>query len=106
MKFAPGELYLIDLGMIGKVRPAVIVSREDANNGVRAVVICAPLTTQNRGSVYEVPLGKLKVLSKESCVNVQGLTSLGHEKLIRPLGRLTSPQFEAVKKALRFILDL
>ena len=24
----PGELYLVDLGMIGKVRPAVVVSRE------------------------------------------------------------------------------
>ena len=106
MKFAPGELYLIALGMIGKVRPAVIVSREEANNGVRAVVICAPLTTQNRGSEYEVPLGKLKCLSKESFVNVQGLTSLRHEKLIRPLGRLIPPQFEAVKRALQYILDL
>ncbi len=27
----PGEVYLVDLGMAGKVRPVVIVSREDAN---------------------------------------------------------------------------
>ena len=85
MNPAPGELYLVDLGMIGKVRPAVILSREDADSP-RAVAICAPLTTQNRGSAYEVPLGKLKFLDKESWINVQGLMSVGHEKLIRKLG--------------------
>jgi mRNA interferase MazF len=101
----PGELYLVDLGMVGKVRPAVVISREDAD-APRALVICAPLTTENRGSEYEVPLGKLKFLDRESWANVQGLTSLGHEKLIRRLGRLTAPQMENIKAALRFALDL
>lgn len=101
----PGELYLVDLGLAGKVRPAVVISREDTDSP-RALVICAPLTTQNRGSAYEVALGKLKFLNKESWVNVQGLMSVGHEKLIRRLGRLTAPQVEQVKTALRFALDL
>ena len=101
----PGELYLIDLGMVGKVRPAVIVSREDRDSP-RALAICAPLTTLSRGSAYEVAVGKLKFLDKESWVNVQGLTSLGHEKLIRRLGRLTAAQIDQVKAALRFALDL
>jgi mRNA interferase MazF len=101
----PGELYLIDLGMAGKVRPAVVISREDPD-APRALAICAPLTTENRGSDYEVPLGKLKVLNRESWVNVQGLTSLGHEKLVRRLGRLTTPQMERIKTAVRFALGL
>ena len=101
----PGELYLIDLGMVGKVRPAVVISRDDPN-APRALAICAPLTTENRGSDYEVPLGKLKFLDRESWVNVQGLTSLGHEKLFRRLGRMTTPQMEQIKTALRFALDL
>jgi len=101
----PGELYLVDLGMVGKVRPAVVVSREDPDCP-RALAICAPLTTENRGSDYEVALGKLKFLNQESWVNVQGLTSLGHEKLVRRLGRLTAPQMEQIKTALRFALDL
>ena len=75
----PGELYLIDLGIVGKVRPAVVISREDLD-APRALTICAPLTTENRGSDYEVALGKLKFLDRESWVNIQGLTSLGHEK--------------------------
>ena len=101
----PGELYLVDLGMVGKVRPAVVVSREDPESP-RALAVCVPLTTENRGSDYEVALGKLKFLNKESWVNVQGLMSLGHEKLIRRLGQLPAPQMEQVKTALRFALDL
>lgn len=101
----PGELYLIDLGMVGKVRPAVIVSREDPDSP-RALAICAPLTTRSRASDYEAALGKLKFLDRDSWVNVQGLTSLGHEKLLRRLGRLTAAQIEQLKDALRFALDL
>ena len=101
----PGELYLVDLGMAGKVRPAVVLSREDPN-APRALSICAPLTTENRGSDYEVSLGKLKFLDRESWVNLQGLMSLGHEKLIRRLGRLTASQMAQIKTALRFALDL
>ena len=101
----PGELYLVDLGMVGKVRPAVVVSREDPDSP-RAIAICAPLTTQNRGSAYEIALGKLKFLDKESWINVQGLMSVGHEKLIRRLGRITAGQLGQAKTALRFALDL
>ena len=49
----PGEVYLVDLRMAGKVRPVVIVSREDAN-APRALSVTVPLTTQNRGCQYEV----------------------------------------------------
>ena len=101
----PGELYLIDLGIVGKVRPAVTVSREDRDSP-RAIAICAPLTTQNRGSAYEVALGKLRFLDKESWVNVQGLMAVGHEKMLRRLGRLSPGQLEQIKTALRFALDL
>jgi len=45
----PGEIYLIDLGMTGKVRPAVVISRDDPNSP-RAICIFAPITSENRGS--------------------------------------------------------
>jgi mRNA interferase MazF len=105
MNPVPGELYLVDLGIAGKVRPAVVVSREDADSP-RAIAICAPLTTQNRGSAYEVALGKLKFLDKESWINVQGLMGVGHEKLTRKLGRISADQLDQVKTALRFAFDL
>lgn len=101
----PGEIHLIDLGFVGKVRPAVVVSREDDSNP-RATAICVPLTTQNRNSVYEVFLGKLKFLDKPSWANVQGIAATGHEKLLRRLGRVTPEQMEQIRAALRYALEL
>lgn len=49
----PSEVWLADLGFAAKTRPVVIVSRYDPN-APRALVIYVPLTTQNRGSLYEV----------------------------------------------------
>jgi hypothetical protein len=38
MNPTPGELYLVDLGVVGKVRPAGVISREDAESP-RAVAL-------------------------------------------------------------------
>ena len=53
----PGEVWLADLGLAAKTRPVVIVSRYDPNPP-RALVVYVPLTTQNRGSDYEVAISK------------------------------------------------
>jgi len=102
----PGEIYLIDLGMAGKVRPAVALSREDPNSP-RAICIFAPITSECRGSLYEVSIGKPKLLREpESWVNVQALFSIGHERIGRFLGSINSDQLGAIKQALGFALDL
>jgi mRNA interferase MazF len=101
----PGEIYLVDLGLAAKVRPAVVVSRHDLDSP-RALALLVPLTTENRGSDYEVSLGKLRFLNKESWANVQGLMSFGHERLIRPLGTVASSQLAQIKSALSFALGL
>ncbi len=51
----PGEVWLADLGLAAKTRPVVILSRHDPD-APRALTIYVPLTTQNRGSKYEVEL--------------------------------------------------
>jgi mRNA interferase MazF len=101
----PGEVYLVDLGMAAKVRPAVVVSRHDPDSP-RALAVLVPLTTEYRGSDYEVPLGKLRFLTKESWANTQGTMSIGHERLLRPLGNVTTAQLAQIKAALRYALDL
>ncbi|MEI6392786.1 MAG: type II toxin-antitoxin system PemK/MazF family toxin [Verrucomicrobiota bacterium] len=50
-----GDVFIVDLGIAGKVRPVVILSRED-NHAPRALAIAVPLTLENRGSPYEVPM--------------------------------------------------
>ena len=52
-----GEVWLADLGLTAKTRPVVILSREDAN-APRDLAIYVPLTTQYRGSRYEVAPAK------------------------------------------------
>jgi mRNA interferase MazF len=106
MNPASGEVCLIDLGMVGKVRPAIAVSREDPDSP-RAICIFVPITSECRGSRYEVSIGKPKFLREpQSWANTQALVTVGHEKIIRSLGRVTPEQLAAIKDALRFALDL
>ncbi len=81
----PGEVWLADLGLAAKTRPVIIVSRRGPDPP-RALVLYVPLTTQGRGSGYEVPLPKLSFLDRESQVaNVQGLGSIPFVRLERRL---------------------
>jgi mRNA interferase MazF len=105
MNLKPGEVWLADLGLAGKTRPVVVLSREDPEPP-RVLVVYAPLTTQHRGSRYEVALPRLPFLQEMSFVNVQGLGSLPQVRLERKLGALPQSALEEVRKALRFALEL
>jgi mRNA interferase MazF len=100
----PGEIWLADLGLAAKMRPVVIVSRQDPNPP-RSLVLYVPLTTQRRNSPYEVPLPRLPFLDRESVANVQGLGSLPTVRLERRIGRLSTEAMEQLKDALAFALD-
>ena len=105
MKAKPGEIWLADLGLAAKVRPVLIVSRQDANPP-RALLTYIPLTTQHRGSSYEVPVGHLGFLDAPSVINVQGIGSIIEPRLERKLGLVSADVMGKVKDALRFALDL
>ena len=70
-----GEVWLADLGLAGKTRPVVILSRTDVDPP-RALTIYVPITTQDRSSHYEIGLGHLSFLDQASVANVQGIGSL------------------------------
>ena len=101
----PGEVWLADLGLAAKTRPVVIVSRHD-ENPPRVLVIYVPLTSEDRGSQYEVKMPKLPFLRLEGVANVQGVASLPQRRLERRLGVLPKETLERIKNALRFALDL
>lgn len=101
----PGEVWLVDLGLAAKMRPVVIVSRYDSNPP-RALVIYVPVTTQNRGSLYEVELPKVRFLTQGSVANVQGIGSVPRVRLERKLGDLPPEAMLEIKQALVFSLDL
>jgi mRNA interferase MazF len=101
----PGEVWLVDLGLAAKTCPVVVVSRDDSTPP-RALVLYVPVTTQNRGSAYEVELPKLPFLRQGSIANVQGLGSVPVVRLERKLGDLPNEATLKIKQALIFALDL
>lgn len=101
----PGEVWLADLGLAAKTRPVVIVSRYDPD-APRALVVDVPLTTQDRGSRYEVALARLSFLDRVAFANVQGLGSIPMVRLGRRLGAVPAAFMTKIREALVFALDL
>jgi len=97
----PGEVWLADLGLAAKTRPIVILSRHDPD-APRALTIYVPLTTQDRGSRYEVKLPRLPFLREESVANVQGVASLVGTRLQRRLGEVPAEVLDQIRQALAF----
>ena len=69
-------MFIADLGLAGKVRPVVILSREDGEPP-SALAIAVPLSLENRGSRYEVPMPRVPWLKHRGVASVQGIFSVG-----------------------------
>ena len=82
MTAARGELWLVDLGMAAKVRPALVVS-VPADDADRALVTIVPHTTSLRASHFEVAVS-VPVL-RAGAFDAQNLITIPHAKLIRRL---------------------
>jgi mRNA interferase MazF len=72
----------------------------------RALIIYVPLTTQNRQSLYGVPIPKIGFLNALSVANVQGIASIPSIRLERKLGKLPDGTMAGIRRALFFALDL
>jgi mRNA interferase MazF len=100
-----GEVYMLDLGYEGKVRPIVIMSREDPQ-APRALALFVPLTKESRGSRYEVTMPRVPWLKLQSYANVQALGVAEHHELKDRRGRFDLPTVAKIKDAIRWALDL
>ena len=98
-----GEVWLVDLGLAAKVRPALVMS-VPAGDEDRALVTLVPHTTSVRGSRFEVavPVPFLR----EGAFDAQGLVTIPHAKLIRRLGKLHPIQLAQVEQGVRAWLGL
>lgn len=105
MTTRPGEVYRVDLGVGGKVRMMLVVSREDSE-APRALSVCAPITSAYRGSPYEVELPSRPFFRVKSYANVQGLQAIQHHELQGPIGTIDGKPLEDVRDALRYALGL
>jgi len=93
------------LGLAAKTRPVIILSREDPD-APRVLVTYVPLTTQDRGSPYEIDLGHLRFLRESSVANVQGIGSMPAIRLQRKIGSVPAETLAKIKQAIRFAMEL
>src|SRR5262245_10174757 len=98
-----GEVWLVDLGMAAKVRPAVVISipAEDID---RALATLVPHTTSPRQSRFEAAV--LVPFLRPGMFDAQNLVTIPHAKLIRRLGILGGAQLAVVERAVRLWLGL
>lgn len=105
MNPSPGEVWQVDLGLAAKTRPVIIVSRDDPN-APRVLWIYVPITSQYRGSNYEVLLPRLPFLHPGSSANAQGAGSGLRSHFQRRIGILTPDVLSQVRAALAFAVGL
>jgi mRNA interferase MazF len=105
MSYRPsrGEVWLVDLGYVAKVRPCLVVSIPALDED-RALVTLIPHTTKARGSRFEVDV-EAKFL-RAGVFDAQNLVTIPYVKLIKKLGFLSSEQLSWVKDALVLWLGL
>lgn len=98
-----GEIWVVDMGMIAKVRPALIFStayRDDE----RALLAAVPHTTSTRGGRFEVNI-PLRFLD-EGAFDVQSLGPIRPTMLVRKLGTLTQPQMAEIEAVVKTWFEL
>jgi mRNA interferase MazF len=96
-------VWLVDLGMTAKVRPALVLS-VPAETTDRALATLVPHTTSTRGSRFEAAV--TVPFLRSGAFDAQTLVTIPHAKLIRVLGRLRTEQLALVETAVRAWLGL
>ena len=98
-----GELWLIDLGMVQKQRPCLILSVGYLDNE-RAVVSYVPRTTSLRGTRFEVPHQARGF--DAGAFDAQGIGSIPAVKLERRLDTVEMSVLQQVETAIKHWLQL
>ncbi|HEY6971532.1 MAG TPA: type II toxin-antitoxin system PemK/MazF family toxin [Candidatus Angelobacter sp.] len=84
---------MVDFGLAGKTRPAVVVSVAFGDND-RALITVVPHTTSLRGSSFEIAVSASFL--KPGAFLVQGVTTLPSVDALHRLGKLPADGFAAV----------
>ena len=98
-----GEVWLADLGYLGKIRPVLILS-VPAGDEDRALVTYVIRTTSVRGSAYEVP-HKARGM-KAGAFDAQGLGTTDHSHFLRRLGTVDAATLATIEERVKAWLAL
>jgi len=98
-----GDVWLADLGIAAKVRPALVVSVPPDEQD-RVLVTLVPHTTSARGTRFEVIVPKRFL--NAGAFDAQGLVTVAPARLLRRLGRLEAGELQSVEESVRRWLGL
>ena len=98
-----GEVWIVDLGMVAKIRPALILSIE-AGDQDRELVALVPHTTSVRETRFEVAVTKRFL--KEGAFDAQNLVTIPKAKLVRKIGSLNAAELTGIEAAVKHWLGL
>jgi len=99
-----GAVWIVDLGLVGKVRPCVVLS-VPTDPQDRVLVTVVPHTTSVQGTRFEVAV-RAKVLHAGGVFDAQQVVTVPQVKLVRKLGDLPPDQLALVEEAVRRWLAL
>ena len=100
-----GDVWFIDLGMIGKPRHALVLAAQtDARLALASVVL---ITRQFEDTPYEVTLPRVPWLREQSYINVQSIQPVKFTEFVRKApGRFEARVVREVESALKRWLRL
>lgn len=104
-KFDRGDVGIVDLGMMAKTRPCVVVSVRQSDKE-RNLSVVVPMTTEIRGGACEVAFPKPAWLNQESVVNVLGIVGVDNAKIIRRIAPFPKAAFSELRDVAAQMLDL
>ena len=107
MRTAPqsGEVWFVDLGMVGKPRHALVLAAQtDAHLALASVVL---ITKQFEDTPYEVRLPRVPWLREQSYINAQSIQPVKFTEFVRKApGRFDARVISQVAAALKSWLKL
>lgn len=100
-----GDVWFIDLGMVGKPRYALVLAAQtDARLALASVVL---ITKQFEDTPYEVTLPRVPWLPEQSYINVQSIQPVKFTEFVRKApGKFDARVLIAVADALKHWLQL
>ena len=94
-----GEIWFYQFKKPDKLRPVLILSRQDAIEVLHTVMV-APITSTFHGAPSEVIIGIDEGLKKESAINLDHVQTVEKTRLKRYIGRVEEPKLKTVCSAL------
>lgn len=103
--FSRGDVVVVDLGMVAKVRPCVVVSINNPDSH-RSMSVVVPMTTEVRGGAYEIAFPKPAWLRQESVVNLLGIAGVDNSKIERRIAAFPADRMLEIESGLRRLFGL